>query len=320
MPAMAMEAAPPPGFEVVKSTAPTTVEPVKPKAPEPPAKAAEPVIEAAPEQAEPAAEVAAEPTAFDKAKQAADAAKKGAAQNRRLREQGLQLQQQLDQQARNNAHLESQLRQATQHLEHVISDPLGFMKTRGLSAQELAKRAALEGSPEGQIEALRAELKTTQDELRSQVEAGRAREEATRRAQIENEYKQEAQNAKKYPNLASVHPDFVLARTKEIVAELWRQHARDPHRFQRTTGFSSPGEIPSHHFLDYINGSYAPKPAAPKQVAEEAAPDTSGKKTTTITNKLASAKHAAPTDFSKMSDREQRKAMAQQFRDLGLGR
>src|SRR6185312_3029759 len=232
-----------------------------------------PAVEAPEAPAEVAAPVE-ESSAYDKAKVAAEKAKKGAAANRKLREQGLQLQQQLERQlerqSQHTSTLESQLREASQHLEHVMRDPLGFLKAKGVSPQDLAKRVALDGSPEGQIEALRAELQSTQQ---------------PRRAQIENAYKQEAADAAKYPHLATVHHDFILSRTKEIVTELWRRHSADPVGFRRATGYSSPGEIPSSDFLTYLNDTYKP---APQKQATEVATETSGKKTATITNKLAS--------------------------------
>lgn len=314
MGATAQPSPPPAGFEVIQSSEPQ--KPVVKLKTEPEA----PAVEAPEAPAEVAAPVE-ESSAYDKAKVAAEKAKKGAAANRKLREQGLQLQQQLERQlerqSQHTSTLESQLREASQHLEHVMRDPLGFLKAKGVSPQDLAKRVALDGSPEGQIEALRAELQSTQQQLRAQAEAAREREEATRRAQIENAYKQEAADAAKYPHLATVHHDFILSRTKEIVTELWRRHSADPVGFRRATGYSSPGEIPSSDFLTYLNDTYKP---APQKQATEVATETSGKKTATITNKLASAKHAAPIDFAKMSDRQQKKVMAEQFRQLGIGR
>jgi len=312
MGATAQPSPPPAGFEVIQSSEPQ--KPVVKLKTEPEA----PAVEAPEAPAEVAAPVE-ESSAYDKAKAAAEKAKKGAAANRKLREQGVQLQRQLEQQSQHTSALETQLREASQHLQHVIDDPLGFLKAKGVSPQDLAKRVALDGSPEGQIEALRAELQATQQQLRAQADAAREREEATRRAQIENSYKQEAANAAKYPNLATVHPDFILSRTKEIVTELWRKHSANAAAFRRATGYANPGEIPSSDFLAYLNDAYK---SAPQKTAteQEAATETSGKKTTTITNKLASAKHAAPVDFSKMSDRQQKKVMAEQFRQLGIGR
>src|SRR6185312_7138035 len=116
MGATAQPSPPPAGFEVIQSS-----EPQKPVVklktePEAPAEVAAPVEES---------------SAYDKAKVAAEKAKKGAAANRKLREQGLQLQQQLERQlerqSQHTSTLESQLREASQHLEHVMRDPLGFL-------------------------------------------------------------------------------------------------------------------------------------------------------------------------------------------------
>lgn len=333
---MAAPASPPPGFVSLtppEPHRPTTkvksAEPAAAKSPESVAKSSAAVAPSAAEASgeaalpitppAPVSEPGVELTPYDKAKKAADKAKKGAAANRVLREQGVQLQTQLESQARHAQQLESQLRQATQHLDHVLKDPLGAMKALGVTPKDLAQRVALDGSPEGQIQALALELQATKARLDEQAQAAREQETRTKQAQIENSYKQEAGNAKKYPNLAAVHPDFILSRTKDMVAQLWETHRRDAASFQRATGRSNPSEITNHEYLTYLNDFYAQKPAAPQTAATDTAPETGGKKTTTITNQLASTKHAAPPDFSKMSDRQQRKVMAQQFRDLGIG-
>lgn len=318
----AADQGPPPGFEVVVKDTPLPT--VKVKAAEP-AKVEEAIAEtAAPETpATPAEEqAAAEPSAFDKAKIAADKAKKGAAANRKLRDQGVQLQQQLREQAQTTAQLEAKLRQATSYLEQAVNDPIGLLKSRGVPETELAKRVALAGSPEGQIEAMRAEIEETKRQLQAQHEQARAREEATRQAQVENAYLTTAKDEAKYPNIAHLDGDVILTVTEKVIRDLRSKAVANGHvpandeaamaRYMR--------QYEDHHFLEYLNSKFAKKAASQEPASAPAAPETGSTKTKTITNKLASAKHVAPVDFSKMNDRQQRKEMARQLREAGLGR
>jgi len=301
----------------VRAAAEQAPESPAPSPPEQTTSAAEASGEAAPETPVETAE----PSAFDKAKLAADKAKKGAAANRKLREQGLQLQRQLQEQTQTTAQLEAKLREATQYLEQAVNDPIGLLKARGIPETELAKRVALAGSPEGAIEALRQELAATKQQLQTQAEQAQAREAATRQAQIENAYVTSAKDETKYPNIAHLDGDVILTVTQKVIRDLRKSAIdrdivppNDEHAMARYMR-----QYEDHHFLEYLNSKFAKK-AAPQETAPAAATETSSKKTATITNKLASAKHAAPVDFSKMNDRQQRKEMARQLREAGLGR
>lgn len=235
----------------------------------------------------------------EQAKAAADKARKGAAHHRKLMEEKARLEQASSYQQQQTAALQQQLDQANHYLRTLQQDPLGAMKQLGITPEQVAQRMMKEGSPEGKIEYLEQQLQAQRDEIRRMQDSARQEQEAIRRQQIETEYKQEAQNAKKYPSLANVHPDFILSRTKELILDL-RHRGYDPRQFS------------NHDLLSYLDSTYTKSGSTP---VSETTPETkSDKKTSTITNRMQTATHAAPPDFAKMNDRQQKKWMADQLR------
>lgn len=266
-------------------------------APEAPA----PAVEAAQEApASPEAVAAAEePSKAQRAKEAADKARKGAAANRKLMEERQRLEQAAQYQAQRTAELESRVQQADQLIRSMAQDPVGTLKQLGVTPEQMAQRMAMEGSPEAKIQALEAMIAQERAERQKLVDQQRQREESVRRQQLENDYKQEAQNPKKYPNLATIHPDFILSRTKELIGEL-QARGHDPRQFS------------NHDLLSYLDSTYTKAESTPAAPASAPA----DKKTSTVTNRLQTATHAAPPDFSKMTDRQQKRWMAEQLRPL----
>ena len=261
-----------------------------------------PAAEAKPEVAQVAEAATVEiPTesesASKRAKDAADRARKGAAANKKLLEEKSRIEQAAQYQAQQTHALEQRLQQADQLLRNFAQDPVAVMKQLGVTPEEVAKRMAMDGSPEGKIAQLEQALQAQRAELEKLQNQSRAEQEGLRRQQVENEYKQQAQDVKRYPNLAGVHPDFVLARTQQLIVELQRK-GHDPKRFT------------NHDLLEYLDSTYT------KNTAETSAPETEPKpekKTATITNKLQSAKHVAPPDPTKMNDRQWKKWAAEEL-------
>lgn len=237
------------------------------------------------------------PSKFEQAKAAAEKAKKGAAANRKLMEEKQRLEGQARYEASRAQQLEQRLQQADALLTNLSRDPVAAMKQLGVPPEEIAKRMAMDGSPEAKIAALEQMILQERTERQKLVDAQRDREQEVRRAQLENEYKQEAQNDKKYPNLVGVHPDFILAATEKLIQQLQRR-GHDPSRFS------------NHDLLEYLDSTYTK--TQPTESPKEETPKVE-KKTATITNKLQTAKHVAPPD-PKMNDRQWKKWAADQLK------
>jgi hypothetical protein len=272
-------------------------------------------VEATPEvstETTEAAAVAEEPSKAKRAREAADKARKGAAANRKLLEERTRLEDAARYQAQRTAELESRVQQADALIRGVSQDPLSVLKQLGVTAEQIAQRMAMEGSPEAKIQALEGMIAQERAERQKLVEQQKRREDAARQSQLETDYKLAAQNPKKYPNLDGVHPDFVLSRTRDIVRDLWAK--ADSSGYIPAMG-RRVQDISDHELLSYLDSTYTKNGSASKSSTSES-PSTSSKKTNTVTNRLQSATHAAPPDFSKMNDRQQRAWMAEQIRPL----
>jgi chromosome segregation ATPase len=253
---------------------------------------------------EEAATSEAEVSASKRAKDAADKARKGAQKNRELQEQHQRLEQQRQYEAQQSQQLQAQLEQANSYIRMLTQDPVTAMKQLGVSPEEIAKRMAMDGSPEAQINGLKEQIQAQRAELKRMQDEAQGKQDALRREQLENEYKQEAQNPRKYPNLASVHPDFILAATEKLIQQLARK-GYDPRRFS------------NHDLLQYLDSTYS-KNEAKMETQEDTSPSDAPKKTATITNKLQTAKHVAPPDPAKMTDRQWKKWAAEELKRTAI--
>jgi hypothetical protein len=244
---------------------------------------------------------------LERAAKAAKDAKAAAKHNRQLREEKQRLEQTAEFAHQKVQALESQVNDLQSWMQALRTNPLEAMKALGITPQQVAEKIARDGSPEAQIEELREQIARQQQEFERQQAMAQREQMRARAAQVENDFKTESQNAKKYPNIAgAIHPDFILARSKELITEL-RRKGYDPKQFS------------NHDLLSYLD-SYYSKSNSPQKDSETSTGKPESKpahgKTKTITNRLQTASHTAPPDFNKLNDREQRKAMAAQLAAL----
>lgn len=247
-----------------------------------------------------AVESAIEESASSKAKKAADAARKGAANNRKLMEERDRIAQSAQYATQQAQNYRAQLEQNNAFLTNLQRDPLAALKQMGVTPEQVAQRMAAEGSPEAMIADMRKQIEDQNKRYDALIAKEQAALQAARAEKIENEYKRAAQDTKKYPNISQVHPDFVIARTRELLISL-REQGHDPSQFS------------DHDLLSYLDSAYS-KTGSAVTPPKDGAAATSEKKTGTITNRMQSASHTAPPDFNKMSDRQQKKWMADQIR------
>jgi hypothetical protein len=260
-------------------------------------------------------------TKAQRADRAIALARNQAAKNKRLVAEKQGLAETARRQAEHTAALEQRAAQLETHLSGITRDPIATLKALGYKAEDLARAVAMEGSPEAKIAAVEAELRATQRRLDEQTNQARAAQAATERDQTEAAFKQEASNGEKYPELAQVNSDLVLSMTRQLVVEIRRAAIRRgavPQGDEKAMARYM-AEFSNHDLLSYLEKSYKKK-VAPKDKTTPVPTESPKGITKTITNRLTSTRAAMPTDFSKLSDRQQRKVMAQQLRDAGVGK
>jgi len=235
-----------------------------------------------------------------KAAKAAKQARQAASKNRQLLAEHERAVRDASYHAQQTESLQAQLRQTQEFIAGMQRDPVGTMRALGVSTEDIANRMVKDGSPEAKIAELEQKLANQEEYLRGMLRNGEREKQAARAQAEETTYKTQSRDVQKYPNLQAIPPDFILARTKEVILELKRR-GQDPTRYS------------NHDLLEYLDAVYADQKPAAKAAAQAEKPKAETPKTKTITNRLAASKYTAPADFDKWDDRRQKKWMAEQL-------
>lgn len=309
-PAAAPAAKPAPVTPTVMGAQPTT----NGQAGGPPGQAGTPPAEAKAPAADPAKSDPAAPPGETKEQRqqrlsnASRAARRAAAQNREL----LARTQALEAQGRNVAQRAQTAEQQIAQLRALASkDPYAAAKALGLDLGTLAQQVTREGTPEAETARQLAEAREEARQARERVEAWEKQQRAAVSEQQRNQaiaaFHAEASKAETYPNVSRMPESARLAWAMQVAAED-RAHAQrvlTPEQFARYE--PSDRQILAHMEKLAAASASPPKAATDSSPAESPAGSATP---TTVSSALSSAKFTLPADFDKLSDQQQKKAMA----------
>jgi len=302
------------------ATAPATPETAAP------VEATEPATPAENEAKEAAEEKAPEPVKasnLERAKAAAERLKRERAARNESQTAYRQAQAELQRHQTELAQERAERERLSRQFDEFKSDPLGTMERFGVPAEAIAERAIKNGTPE-EIHARKEralEERLAQFEKREQEREARQAEEQ-KRAHFESakqNFIKLAVDETAYPTIARL----AQARPQHLI-----QVALDIHREANAKGYAySDAEVLAH--LEETYASIYASPSTPKtgqtksntptQGASENSSGTGQPKPTTgtprtLSNEMSAEKASLPANFEDLSDREQKKAMAEYLR------
>jgi hypothetical protein len=266
---------------------------------------------------------------------------------RRMREQASQ------EAARARAEADQAIKAAADskaELEKALADPLGFMEARGITAEKLAERIVQRGTPDEKISQLEAQLKAYADRViaaeRKADEDRKSMEERERRALASQQYEVAKRNMldtfekgtdDKFKELNAWADKQATRRGISKPALIYDEFMTAIDRIKRDpekSEFLMQGAYSDQEILEWLNewheGAYQEpkkdeqkvegKPSLteePKPKVEAQAP-TDKKAPPTLTNDMAGEVTSFfPDNWDKLSDREQKKLMAEYLRQHG---
>jgi hypothetical protein len=282
-----------------------------------------PVVAEAPSPVVVEAEAAPVEEPLDRASKAADRARKASAWKR---EQQLKI----DKLAHNSAMREAeahalrkQADEAKRFQEGLKADPYGSLKKLGLNDRQISERIVQEGSIEAVVRDLKSQLEEESKKrqaLEATIESGKnAEREKVAEKELIKLVKTKATTS--YPNLSEQPDRIVLSLARNLLAELSMKTNPE-------TGRPAHLGVGFKEICDYLEAQYvfASAKARPKAKGDEQKVVESGKSeptipakksTSTLTQRLGSAKYSLPKNFDSLPDAQQRKILADQLRATG---
>ena len=279
---------------------------------------------------------------LSKAREAAKKAREGAAKNRAILQEKDRTAAQAAQIARENQALRQQLQmsqaQFQQFQQAYMQNPQQALRMLGMTEEQLARQFISNADPNKQITDLRAEVqRLLQKDQEAAQKAQQEEQERQRQMQVEANRRRLIShietNADKYPLLAEQPPSVIIPAAIQAVNDL--SHKIDPNTGLRVDT-SQLREEDIAFILESLwenHGKAKKSKAAPKadkkpeddKAAEDPKEDMSGapeKKPAikTLTNKLAQQKFTWPKNFDNLSDREQKKVMAEYVRSMNMAK
>lgn len=247
--------------------------------------------------------------ALERATKAAAKAREGSRRFKETQEQLRITAQREQQHAQEVERLRRETAAARQREEALLKDPYRALKERGMTDEQLARRAMQENSPEAlvlrvqeELQAERAARQALETRLAEEREAVRAQ---AVKQQAEAAFFEAAKDAEAFPELAIRRPAVQLAAARAALAQI------------EANGF------PTRHFTNEQIAEAAEewlKPTTPKKKAEPVAPPapvakpplakTSGK---TLTNAQAQTRTAAPAGWDALTEEQQIAHLAAQL-------
>lgn len=283
-----------------------------------------------PEAAKPAESAAPQEASKLERARAVARARHAEAQRRMLLQEQANRAAQEAQRARYQLELERQKAQGIQGELDRLRDPMAaleHLERVGLPAKTLAQKAIESETPEAKLRAelraeLKAELEASKKAYETELKAFRDREAAQQQAvqaqAIRNQFIQDASNESDFPAVAQV-----VKLGDEWKASILDEATRVLQEAFRRTG----QHYTNREVLSYLNAKYQklvpnPKDAAsksngsapPKEAAGTSPEKSAAGDSRTLTNKAAQVKGSLPPDFDKLSDREQKAALAAMYR------
>lgn len=260
-----------------------------------------PPAEAAPDKVAVAAET------IRKAKRLAKARREADARAERERLKAEQFSQRADQ--------ERQLHERTRaEVDAFKKDPLGAIRTLGVTARQLAEKAIAEGTPEAKIAALEASLVERAAKMDAELAAIRKERENERLAANERGAREQFFGLIKpdtHPRLHGMDRDIVLSMAKTAFDKA-RQRGHSPSDKQ---------------VLDYVESLLGPRDGTAGQSKPQPNPGTTVAKpvakpsptSRTVTADLAGRRYTSPQNFDDLDLHAQKDALAKMLEDAERG-
>lgn len=306
---------------VVPSVAANAPVPAPNTAATPPAEATENTVAASGE----ASEAAPPPDVLDAAGRAAKKAREDARRHREREAQANQTAAQVAAIKRENERLAQENKSFHEWRQGLSKDPYAALKQLGMTEEDLARRAITAGSPEEKIAQLHAQIEQERKD-RKELEDRWNREKTDQiRSNAQKQLVEAANDEAKFP-LLSQQPDEVIINQAYVTLQKI-QSTIDP-----ATGLPVDTSKMTYDDICYVlerlwevKHSSKKKTAAsnskePVTTPKESAAPEKKPSTNTLTNKLTSQKFVLPKNFEQLSDREQRKVMAEQLRASGMAK
>jgi hypothetical protein len=275
---------------------------------------------------------------LSKAKEAAKKAREGASKNRQILQEKDRTAAQAAQIARENQALREQLQmsqhQFLQFQQAVHADPKAALRMLGMTEEQLARSFIDQNDPNRELKQLQQELAAERQKREAREKQEQQEREIQGAKNAEKQFVAELEkHADKYPLISQVPTPVLINQAYKTLWELSQQI--DP-----TTGKNiDPKSIPNEHLFYVLESLWAghtkgkkspaaPTTAKPADDSESSDPkenDVSGapeKKPAikTLTNKLAQQKFTWPKNFDSLSDREQKKVMAEYARSMNMAK
>lgn len=237
---------------------------------------------------------------LDRAKAAADKAKRIASRKRAQAQEQAQLRQRAETAAQEAQRYQAEARQLGELQARLKKSPLDVLREQGVTANSVLDRAAEEHSPQGQLDSFKREFtaqleseRAARRQLEQQIQSERQavhieREKAKFVATVSDE--------KKFPALSGLPPQFVLAAAQSTYSEAVSK------------GYTPTDEEVLETLEDLYSSHTAKrtKSAGGSHNGTPTATGANGKASPTpprtITNGMASAKASAPTDYESLPD------------------
>lgn len=276
--------------------------------------------------AEPVPEGEAAPAEPDTARRerftkAAQDAKRNRLRKQREREEQQRIRLERDTYAQQAAHERAQREQAEAIARSVSeADPLEYLRARGIDPKTVVERALEDGTPEGQIKALRAELQAEREARiqRDQAEAQRRAREADERNA--RDFLDVAKRKDDFPTLARLakaRPESIVNEANLVAMRTYRQRGAYP-------SFDQICEYLEYEYSRALKDDERPKTepsrsGAPSTQPVAPATDRQAGKSQTLTSRTAE-RATLPKPFGQMTKEEQGAyLLAQWKRETGAG-
>lgn len=234
------------------------------------------------------------------------------------------------------ARLRQENEQATARLKRVESDPVTYLRDeKRMTADDLAKQAIADSDPEVKLQRMQARLDAAEERDRERErkadERQRQQQQAAQMDAAKTSFLAKAVDAETYPNVAAhaeVRPQAIVREALEVIEEAHNRTARRDSYGQPIPGT---GHVYSdEEALEYLEAVYAK--AAGKSPTGNGAPlarsnagsatqsGTGSRETTnagkprTLSGKDAGQSSPVPKNFDDMSDAEQKRWMADEYK------
>lgn len=222
-----------------------------------------------------------------------------------------------------HAQYETQLRAQHAELERARNNTLEYAEERGITIQQLAARVVSRGTPEGEVESIKAELERLKAEsAEARRQAQESQYTSTMRAREDEFHAIVASDEDAYPTLSAMPRSRVI----KLAHELAREAREDADRRGDTNFRVDPKKLAAHleKQESEIYGRAKGKSAGKQKDVAEATlgasndtgrPGTKQAAPRTLTNAGATERGSLPVNFDDLSDKEQNKLLAQRLKE-----